>query len=339
MKKIIIYSIFIILLSFFISYSSTESQFYELLPDIKRNLKILFHGNYKIAENEFKKLIQKYPENPVGYLMVAIVYYLKAIEYNVNLWDNKIIELSKDAIKVGEKQYSKNKNDPYLLFVIGGAKGFIGITYLKNNNLLSAYRYGNSGVNILKKSLKIKSDLYDAYFGIGLFDYSASKLAKNVWYIPSAMYNDSDKGIEEMYISYRKGEFINDLSALYLINILLDENRKDEALKIARRKYKEYSNSSIFILPTAEAYFANGKLEFAENLYNKVLNIYKKRSYNITKNRKIFILYRLASIYYQRGNKQKALNYIKQIEKLGINKKYVIYNEYKELVKKLLQNG
>ena len=106
----------------------------------------------------------------------------------------------------------RNKNMIYLFDELA--------SYLKGKSAL-LYQSFDKNVRIknLKKVQKIKPDLYDVYFGFGLYDVTAGsfpdivKIITRILFIPSG---DYQRGIEELKIAHEKGFLTKTISCYAL---------------------------------------------------------------------------------------------------------------------------
>ncbi|MCK4776949.1 MAG: hypothetical protein KAS39_01150, partial [Actinomycetia bacterium] len=93
-----------------------------------------------------------------------------------------------------------------------------------------------------KKLLKIAPEIYDAYYGVGLFHFWKGYMAKSLNWL-SAAEGEIDKGIELIKVSINKGKYtpIEAESSLLRVYYLLE--RYDESLEICKKiliKYPEF---------------------------------------------------------------------------------------------------
>ena len=123
--KIHITIIFLIFCSIF----KTNAQWPILKTDADSLIKIgsdyIYNVQFSNAEETFKKVIDKYPTNPAGYFLDAMVIWWKISTYrNTESYDQLFLNKIDKVILVCEDLLQKNPLDISALFFKGGALGY-----------------------------------------------------------------------------------------------------------------------------------------------------------------------------------------------------------------------
>jgi len=235
--------------------SNLYSQF--ITADNKELMNIAYEGIdyiYKVkpnkAKEKFEELIKKYPDHPFGHFGLAMskwaeLEYLEE-ESSPKLYE-EYIKLSKKAIEVGEKWVSKNPEDANAWMCLGGTYGLLARLYVVKHSWLKAYFAGKKAIKNMKKALEVDPHLYDAYLGLGLWEYSAGTLPSVVKILASFIIRGSpEKGIEYLKLCAQKGYFNRVAAELLLIEIYTQTDSKysnpKEAVKMANKLIERYSN-------------------------------------------------------------------------------------------------
>lgn len=195
------------------------------------------------AKKIFNELIKKYPDHPFGHFGLAMSKWAE-FEYldeqtSTNL-DEEYHELSKKAIDIGEKWVKKNPNDAQARMCLGGTYGLLARLYVTQHRWIKAYFAGKKAVANMKKALEIDPQLYDAYLGLGLWEYSAGTLGGVIKILASFLIRgDANKGIEYLKLCAENGRFNKIAAKLLLIEIFTQTDSKYANPQLAVKWSKE----------------------------------------------------------------------------------------------------
>lgn len=141
-------------------------------------------------------------------------------------------------------------------FFLGAAYG-VRVQYrVLRTERLSAARDGKRIKDALEKALALDPNLYDAYFGIGLYHYyadlapAALRLVRWMLFLPGG---DRVKGLQEMLQARDRGDLLRGETD-YQIHLvyLWYEKKTDEALKLLDELRERYPHNPLFVQATAE---------------------------------------------------------------------------------------
>jgi len=178
----------------------------------------------KICED----IISDNPDNPMGYLGAAVIYHGIMRNYWINHYEPQFDSLLTISIEKGEQAIKKYENDAECYFMYGAALGFRGMHRIRKGQWFGAFIDGIKGYRNLKKSYDMNDELYDAYYGLGLYYYWKSSKAK-VFTFLRLMKDEREKGIEFIKIAIDKGRFASLEGQFALVEIYYYEGRFDEA--------------------------------------------------------------------------------------------------------------
>lgn len=189
----------------------------------------VYKEQYDRAIELCEDVIQKHPENPMGYLGQAGIYHILMLNYRVSTFDPQFDSLTTLAIDVGNDAVKKHKKDATAYFVLGAAYGFRGLNRIRKKEWVGAFHDGFKGIINIKKAHKLDQDLYDTYYALGLFYYWKSVKAK-VLTVLHMMKDEREKGINFLKIAAEKGRFTASESKFALVEIYFYEGRFKDAL-------------------------------------------------------------------------------------------------------------
>ena len=282
---------------------------------IDNALEIFYQKKFDRAIQICDSIIAEYPDNPLGYLGLSGVYHLLMLNYRVSYYDHKFDSVTTLAIKVGEKVVKKHRNDAYAYFALGASYGFRGLNRIRKKQWLGAFHDGLRGISNIKKAHKLKKDLYDVYYALGLFYYWKSVKAKVLTAL-RLMKDEREKGIEYLKLVIEKGHLSRLEAKFALIEIYYYEDRYEEALaecKTLEEKFKEDPTWNYLMAKI------NGKLghwEESKKYFYRVLKLldeFPLKSYSYYAE----CHYGIAKCLYELGDYDKAAQELKLADELS----------------------
>lgn len=230
--------------------------------------------DFKSAEDAAKKIIKKFPESPAGYFFMAVALDSWMYYHLDNRKEDEFYKYCDLAVEKSEIIVSKEKDDQWALFFMGGADGYKGTYESRYERWITAFRYGWKGVSVLMKLAEMKSDIGDINYGIGSYEYWRSALMKTLWWMPGVKDKRED-GIKKLYLATENGIYTRLISSAALIDVLVNENRVEEALPIAEKMLKIYPSSSMFLWGEGKSLFGVGRFDEAKQVFSSMLKKYE----------------------------------------------------------------
>ncbi len=254
------------------SYAQTSIKFAGVDTLIEKAKGLVYQNNYFDAIKICEQVIEKYPDNAMGYLGQAAVYHIITLNYRVSLFDNKFDSMTTLAIKIGNEAIKKYQNDENAYFVLGAAYGFRGLLRIRKGQWFGAFRDGIKGVSNLMKAHEMNKTLYDVYYGLGLYYYWKSAKAKFLTFL-RLMKDEREKGVEYLKIATEKGKFSSTEAVFALIEIYYYEDRYEEALEAALSLKDKFINDPTWNYLTAKILIKLGQWEESKLYFVTLLNL------------------------------------------------------------------
>ncbi|MBI4655931.1 MAG: tetratricopeptide repeat protein [Elusimicrobia bacterium] len=173
------------------------------------------------AEKQFKQLSAEYPLHPFGHFGEAMTKWAR-FEYeheesNPQL-DKEYLELTDKAIKVGWDWVDDHPCDAHAYMALGGMYGLRARLALMQHKWIRAYIDGRKAIKNMRHSLEIDPELYDAYLGLGMYEYYAGTLPGVIRILAKLLVSgNAKKGIDYLMICKEKGFFNATAAELLLI--------------------------------------------------------------------------------------------------------------------------
>jgi len=199
-------------------------------------------GDYEKALATFSELIRDFPEHPIGYFGAAGTYQTILRNYRITAFEVRYDSLLDKAVEIGNHAIRRHPEDVLARFYLGGAYGFRGLYKFRKREWLSAFHDGVKGLLNLEESLNLNQELYDAYYGLGIFHYFRSARGNVLGFLN--LYPEGKKqGIHEIWLAVRKG-FYSEVSGQYaLMAIYYDEQEFDKAWKLNERLHARFPDN------------------------------------------------------------------------------------------------
>jgi len=253
-------------------------------PSLDKGLWWLYQLQYDKARANFDAYIKAHPDDPAGYFYLTAIdwwHLAQDIEYNLPEIQEQLEGDSQQTIAVSQKLYESSsdpKEKARACLYQGGAEGLWGRWLVTRHEWVSAYFAGKRGHNKLVRALELNPDLYDAYLGLGIYDYYTDTLS-GVQAVLAAMliHGDRKRGLKELQMAIDHSEHARVEAMVFLVEIYTtEENTPEKALPLARTLRKEFPESpamhliEVSTLYTMKAW--NEMLPPAENFLQKSEN-------------------------------------------------------------------
>jgi tetratricopeptide (TPR) repeat protein len=312
---VILIVIFILSIKLPQSNAQTSIKFAGVDTLVDKAIDLLYHNKYVDAIVICEQVIERYPDNPMGYLGQAAVYHIIMLNYRVSLFDPQYDSLTTLAIKIGEKAIKQYKDDANAFFVLGAAYGFRGLQRIRKGQWFGAFRDGIRGVSSLMKAHEMDKTIYDVYYGLGLYYYWKSAKAKVLTFL-RLMKDEREKGIEYLMIAVEKGKLSSTEAVFALIEIYFYEYRYEDALEAARSLKHKFTADPTWNYLTAKILVKLNRWEEAKKYFFVLLNLletsqYKANSYLAECH------YGIAKCNHELGDNETARNELQQAFELS----------------------
>ncbi len=267
--------IFLLTILIFIWQTITYAQFISNSPETDSLIAVGMDQIHRLETDSalvtFSALTEIYPEDPIGYFYLAAIYDLVNQNYRITTFEKEFKKEVDLAIKKGEKFIKKNKKNPLGFFYLGGAYGIKGLHEVKKRQWFKAFVDGIKGLNHLRKSLAIREDFYDAYFGLGMYHYWRSAMTRKLFFL-RGFSDQRQQGINELNWVIEKGKYATVESQFGIVTCYYNEAMYDSALAINSDLYSKFPYDPSVLYLRAKIF---EKTERWQDLYGTSQDLYK----------------------------------------------------------------
>ncbi len=192
----------------------------------------IWYNRFSQALHEAKEIQQNETDNPLGYFLVGTVYQTISEEYRTDRFSDLVEENLSKAIKLAEKKQKKDKLNPDWPFIEGAAHGYRALHRAFHGDWWGAFKDGFSTTSGLNKALELDSSYYDAYLGLGAYDYYKTVKAKAFLWL-GLVGDNREEGIAKIKIAIERGTLASHNARESLMRIYFEEKRYVDVIPLA----------------------------------------------------------------------------------------------------------
>lgn len=243
----------------------------EMHRHVQAGLDAIYTMDFSAAEAQARKLIELKPEHPQGSFALASVAWTRYV-YDTEESDPSLIDPYEkktwEAVAVAESWLKAHPDDPEAMMLMGSAYGLSSRLLVMRREWLKAYWNGRKAVGLLRDTVKLAPDYWDAYLGIGMYDYYTDVYQQVVRVLAKILFGGSRlRGIETLKQVADKGRYSKYAAQLLLVEIYnMDQfGAKDPptALAIMKEIRKVYPQSPMLHAAEIVSLYECGRLEEA----------------------------------------------------------------------------
>ena len=266
-----------------------------------------FSCRFDSAMNTFQKVVDRWPDHPIGYFYRAATLQSMMMHYETDRWGKAFYRLIEDAMKTAKKQLDEGSDDPWIHFFMGSSATYKGLFKVKTGGVVSGFIDAQKGLRHLNKALEADSSLYDAYLGLGSFDYWSARFYKYLKWLPW-IEDERERGLYRVKLAMEKSAFSYWVSVNSLAWIEYDRQNYEEALALFRQGLERYPGSRFFLWGVGDTYFRLDRFDQAIQIYEDILESIVNDRLNNGYN-EVVCRFKLIRSYMRRKNYEKALQH------------------------------
>lgn len=271
----ILFNAFIIITLSNISYPQNQ------LPDphqekiILKGLEETFDFNFDKSRKIFNNLILSNPEDPAGYHFKSIEFLWKFLDNKSDSDLVKFLGLSDTVIRNANSLPDSISGTAYINYIIGSTYSYRAMVYTRLENYMDVILATQEALSYLSAAIFIDSTFYDAYMGLGLFNFMIAQTPPALkWAMRlTGVKGDKVKGIEYLKLAAKNGKFSR-IEAQFFLSQILSEfyQENEEAEKLMYDLNIMYKNNMLFQHSFAVFYLRMANLNRAERIFNKLIS-------------------------------------------------------------------
>ena len=210
------------------------------------------HDRFTEALAELDNALTAEPGNPIALFLKAEVYWQLWLinrehrPYNANFhqWMGQAIESAQGRLK-------QNRADTDAMLVVASAYARLGMFEGVNGKMFAAARRSIKAIDMLDQVVELKPDLYDAYFGLGMYDYliaGHSTGARLAFKFLGGIFGNKERGLERLKLAAERGTWSKG-SARFFLGLIYgkyEKGQEDVALEWLEPLVEEYPDNQSY---------------------------------------------------------------------------------------------
>jgi tetratricopeptide (TPR) repeat protein len=300
-------------------------------PAIQAAIDLIFQENFRRVESKLDSMLLMAPDDPATCFYRGVSYWRESyLQADFQTFDTEMQKWLEKCLEITEKRLTINPEDALACFYKGGAHGFLGTMYARQQNWLKTGYHAWKGIHALEKALEIKPDLYDVYYGLGLYHAMAGNQGAIVRFLQRLLpipTGNSATGISSLKFAIQKGVYSPlPASSALAFAYLYFENDYPKAIQLAESLLTHYPENLDLLSTEINARF-NLELSQPANQWAKlVANI---DQLDAVVNRKKLVIspwwsskmkFMRAYAYYHLGKYESALSLFEAYSRISFKK-------------------
>lgn len=256
--------------------------------EAKEGMRLLYSGDPDAAIAEFRKIQQRAPEHPAGYLLEAGARwwrtYCAACEIKWNIIDaferkklpedDEYFALCDKAIALAEAQLKKNESAEMRLYAGMGYALKARLHGLRFEKMATA-RTGKAGRDHFQRAYQMDPQMGDALTGIGLYNYYVDTLSVFVKVIRFFLFlpgGSKKEGVKQLEQAMEKGVYTSVEARVYLAKNLRNyEQQYERGAQLLEPLVAQYPANPVFRLLLGDMYAKLGRKEKAAEQFRAAM--------------------------------------------------------------------
>jgi len=208
---------------------------------------LILKQEYDRADSLFCEVAKKHPYHPAGFLYQAAVMQAYAIDVDVPIGRQKF-----DSLLERGKMTAAGLDSPWREFFLATADGYDAFERVERGDWLGGIRKAMASASTYEQIVQKDSSFYDAYIGIGTYQYWRSRKTAFIRWLPFVR-DDRELGIKMLIAGAERSEYSRSTAISALISIYLDAEKYQDVEKWAKRGLDLYPENRVFLWGLATA--------------------------------------------------------------------------------------
>jgi tetratricopeptide (TPR) repeat protein len=214
----------------------------------RQSVELVFNERFKECMALLDDLSRQRPNHPAPDFMRAAAYQSWMNTYRTNRFTEVMDRHLDEAIEKGRAMLLATHDDPWLHVFIGAAQGFRALNRFRRGQWMSALTNITSAVSNLKTALTAAPHVYDAYMGIGTYNYWRTARSQFVSNVAFWMTDRREIGIPQMQFVVTHGVYSVHETRYNLIAALIDRGLPDKALSFVDDNIRQKGKAGLIDL-------------------------------------------------------------------------------------------
>jgi len=318
--KVILFLAYFLICSGAFTYAQDFTKVHQLVTE---GLNSIFNMDFPSALSKFQEAKIIAPNDLRGPFFESTVYFWRAMLTKNRTDYEQYLTLSDNIIKKCEDITDKNENDLDAQFYKGWTytmRAFI--VYFIDRKMLQAASDLKDGKTSLLLVTEKNPNYYDAYLGLGEFNYLTSMIPRKLQWLTNILGFSGDKatGKQQLITASEKGTYTNTEAKFYLTLLAWREEDYSEAEKYATDLKTSYPASPAIWMVWGLLLTQQDKMSDAIDAYEKAIELNKEMQSDVVYKTAYGAL---CTSYFRTNQFEKAADYGKKYMKYATKDDYI----------------
>lgn len=247
---------------------------------VQQGLDKAYNFEFDEAEKIYSRVIDRYPNSPHGFYRIAQIHfwiYLGSRDQGEYEIFKRFAELTEERLN---KQLKANPKDYRLINMAGNLASFTAMAEAINNSSIDVFWSSKKAVGYFEEALVINPRFYDAYLGLGLYDYAMSFVPEFLkWAVNlTGLSSDKQRGLRYIKTAHMKGSSEKTEAAFHLAKIYTEYVAEyDSAITHLQSITSRYPKNSLFLYQFGVTLAKDLQFDRAVNYFNRVIRLNNKK--------------------------------------------------------------
>ena len=237
----------------------------------------MYNSNFDAAEKEFKWLIVKYPQHPIGYFLLGLNEWWKIVpDPRQTRFDSKCEDYMDKAIDLADDIYDDDETNKEAAFFMACAYAFKGRLYAEREKWIQSAYAGKQAMKYLERCRGPQDLNPELLFGDGIYNYYSKWIHQNYPSLKPLLVffkkGDKPKGINQLEEVSNNAFYTRMEARYFLVQIYGMEDQHQKAYNLSKMMHSLYPNNPFFHRYAARTAFILSKMPEAEALSLELLN-------------------------------------------------------------------
>ena len=245
----------------------------ELGRQLREGLQLLYRYDLDQAERVFTRMVEDYPDRPIGYAHLGGIFWWKALLDKRNKQLARTFEkYTTQAIDKGQALVEKDAGDFYAWLYVAAAyanRSRFKVTITRS--YLGAMLAGLKGRSYNARAAALRPDHVDCLMGIGGFNYFSGALPaviKPFAFLIGAR-GDRELGLRQLETVAQKGEYGQTAAKLILLGVYYNERRYDDYSGLLFRMIEQFPPNPVFYMWLSNAFVQRKRVDEGVRVFNR----------------------------------------------------------------------
>lgn len=249
---------------------------------VQRVLDDIYAMNFAGADTQIRLLSARYPQHPIGPILVATKLELQYLPIQDNRSASaQFMQAVNQGLELSKRMLARNDEDAEGIFFALTAHSYLASFYNNQGEALKAVSESRKCYGYLKDGFRLMDKNPDFYFTTGLYNYYVERYPMDHPVVRPFMifFDDGDmvQGLKQMDIAAKRALFMRAGANYYIAHILLKhEMQPGRAATYTKYLADKYPNNPLFGMINAEALLLAGRYADARPYVQRLRQINHK---------------------------------------------------------------